>query len=378
MIIWLAMVVPVIAAVVLYFRFKRRVLWWEFLVPFAASVVLIGASKAITAAAQTHDKEYWGGWVTTTEYYEDWNETVPCSHTKYCTRSYPCGNQTCTDEYACGTEHLYDVDYHSPYWQVVDSNGIAIGVTQSRFEYLCTKFRNRRFVDLHRNYHTNDGDKYAATWDGREDNIEVVTTIHNYENRVQASSSVFNFITVDPKKYDLFEYPEIYDDYKCHSVLGNGGPTMINAQWKLDYWNARLGAAKQIRMFILVFMDKPLEAAVEQESYWKGGNKNEFILAIGVNKQHEVQWAYVISWTPVESLKIEARNFAVEQKQLDLVKIADWLGHNIREKWVRKQFADFSYITVEPPTWAVILALLLTIAINIGTSWWVVNNECRE
>ncbi len=47
----------------------------------------------------------------------------------------------------------------------------------------------------------------------------------------------------------------------------------------------------------------------------------------------------------------------------------------IQEKWQRKHFRDFNYLTVDPPTWAVILVYLLTIAASGGLSVWVVMND---
>lgn len=380
MIIWAAVVIPVLAVGVLYWKFHRKLVWWEVGLLVLIPVALVWVSKLLIETSQTTDTEFWGGWVTKAEYYEDWNERVscrhpiPCSHPTYSTDSNGRRVQTGYAHSNDGHYHLYDVDEHPPYWQIHGSNGETIRTSSADFERLAKRFGNRRFVDLNRNYHSNDGDKYVAVWGGADETLEPVTTQHTYENRVQASSSVFNYQEVDPQTYDLFEYPAV-QGYRQKCILGNGGPTTVEGTQRLALWNAKLGKLKQVRMFVLIFQGKPMQAAMEQESYWKGGNKNEFIVCIGTDKANKVQWCHVFSWSEAEVLKVEARNFVMEMEDLDLVALADWLGPAVQEKFVRKEFADFSYLTVEPPLWAVLTVFGITLLVTAGLSVWFVLNE---
>ncbi len=381
MLIWGAMAVPVLTAIVLLVGFKHRVVWWEFLIPFGFSLIMVVGMKACVQTVQTRDTEYWGGVMQTAEYYERWNEKVTCRHTKYCTRTVRDGKgKSHSESYACGKQHGYDVDDHPPYWQVVDDNGIAIPISVGRFEQLARRFGNRRFVDLHRHYHTVDGDKYVATWDGSEATLEPVFTEHAYENRVQASNSVFNFQPVskaDVSAYQLFDYPPV-DGYTQVSILGQGGPTQAAAEELLAKANARLGHGKQARIFVLIFRNQPQQAGILQENYWKRGNKNELVLTIGVNDNDDVQWGYVFSWTEVEELKIELRDQIASMKHLDLVKLVNDAVPLVTDKWQRKHFKDFSYLTVEPPIWAVALSYLLALLLNVGLSAWIVGNQFQD
>jgi len=54
---------------------------------------------------------------------------------------------------------------------------------------------------------------------------------------------------------------------------------------------------------------------------------------------------------------------------------ADWLKPEIEQKWVRKKFEDFSYLTVEPPMTAVIWTFILTLLVTIGIGAWAVLNN---
>lgn len=380
MIIWFAIFVPIGFVLVLAFGFKKQIVWWELVIPLVASFILIAICKLSTESIQTQDTEYWGGFITKAEYYEPWDEEVPCRHPKYetRTRTYTDSNgntQTETYQEFVGYEHAYDVDYHSPYWVVIDNNDIEICIDKNKFEHLSKQFNNCRFVDLGRNYHSIDGDKYVSSWDGKDDSIEPVTTVHSYENRVQASESTFNFKKVDPKKYKLYDYPKIQDYYGCPAILGYYGPDRIAAERAFSIINAKLGKPKEVRVWIVVFTNKPIEAGFAQENYWKSGNKNEFICTIGINKAKEVQWAHIFSWSEAESLKIETRDFITAQKKLDLIKLSDWLGPQIQEKFKRKHFSDFNYLTVEPPTWMIVLTFILTFLLNIGVSFWLITNE---
>lgn len=378
MIIWLALAIPIPAAAALYWKFHRKLTLWEVGLLVGVPIVLVALSKVIIETSQTGDTEYWGGYVLKAEYFEDWDEKVHCRHPKFRTETYTDSKgHLHTRLVFDGWEHFYDVDYHPEEWCIEHSMGGSIGVSRACFERLAAQFGNRIFVDLHRSCHSNDGDKYVATYRMEPEKIEPVTLEKSYENRVQVSTSVFNFKPVsseDVKFYGLHDYPKV-NGYSQRVVLGNAGPTAAEGERKLQYWNAMLGKGKQVRIYVLVFPDQPMQAAVEQQNYWKGGNKNELVACVGIDREAEVKWAYVFSWTEVDSLKVDARDFLAGQKKLDLMAFADWLGPAIREKWIRKQFADFSYLTVEPPLWAVILVFTLVILSSGGVFAWALLNE---
>lgn len=235
--IFLALIIPLFTAIILWFWFKHKTVWWEFLIPFATSIIVILIFKFTAEWSRTRDIEYWGGSVINTEYYEDWNEYI---------------HQTCTcccdkDGNNCTTYDCSYVSYHSEYWKITGSNGENIRISKQQYELLVKKFNNEVFVDLHRGYYTNDGDKYVSTWDKNKETLEPVITVHSYENRVQVSNSVFNYPEVkekDVKQYKLYEYPEIYDNYKQKCILGVGDSTQILAERKFQILNSRLGLKK--------------------------------------------------------------------------------------------------------------------------------------
>ncbi len=379
MIIWGAMAIPVVTAIVLFVWFRHKTVVWEFVVPFAVSIVCIALFKYTTQKVQTSDSEFWGGWATHAQYFERWNEKVPCTHTKYCSET--CRNSdgsTYSCQKPCGNQHLYDVDDHPPRWVLNDSNGESQSISRGQFEELATKWHSRKFVDLHRHYHTVDGDKYVATWDKDDKTFVAVTTRHTYENRVQASTSLFNFERVDPKLWKLYEYPGI-GTWDQPAILGGNGAQAQEADTLLRTGNAKLGRGKQVKMFVLQFgPESTLQTGLAQENYWRGGNKNEFTLALGTDDSGKVTWAHVISWTQEDRLKIDVREHALHQGQLDLVDLTQYMIDEVGARFERKAFADFSYLTVEPPGWAVALSYLLTLLVNLGVSYWIIHNSHKE
>lgn len=360
--IWFALLIPAFVSVALYVYWQHRICWWEFLVPVIVSVVLIFTCKYLGESYAASDTEYWTGAVKTVEYYEAWNESVPCRHPQYDSK----GNYT-------GNAHLFDVDYHAPYWQITDTNNITLYTTSSEFARLCGKFGNKKFVNLHRFYHTINGNKYVGVWDGKDDNLEVCCTHHRYTNKVQTATSVFNLPkpTQDEiKVYGLYNYPKI-SGWDQPVIIGLSDPP---AERKLSLINAKIGKKKQVRVWVLVYTDKDMESAIKQMNHWQNGNKNELCIAIGIDKEYKVAWVYPFAWSN-ETLKIEIRDFLNEQSKLDLSAFADWLQPKIESLWSRKEFKDFDYLQVEVPLWMVLLTFFLTIAANIGVSYWCINND---
>lgn len=321
MIIWCSIVIPLIGAGVLYWKFQHNITWWEFLLLIAVPILLTAASKAMIETVQVADKEYWGSWVRVAQYWEHWDEEVncrhpiPCSHPTYSIDSKGNTYQTGYAHANDGYFHSYDVDDHPPEWHVISSLGADFSIYQSEFERLGIQFGNREFVNLHRRqgmygYHSINGNRYDATWQGERPKLEPVTSVHSYENRIKASShSILKFRDVGKARAkELYSYPSV-NHYAQKCVLGGAGPTTSGGEKKLMQMNAALGSVKQVRVYVMIFKNQPVAAAVDQEAHWQGGNKNELDICVGVDEQYEVQWAYVFSWSKSETLKVEAKSF---------------------------------------------------------------------
>ena len=61
--------------------------------------------------------------------------------------------------------------------------------------------------------------------------------------------------------------------------------------------NAFCGHDNQIHVFVLLFKaSEGIEIAYRQRSYWKGFNKNEFVVCLGMDG-NSVKWCQPMSWT---------------------------------------------------------------------------------
>jgi hypothetical protein len=371
---WAALLVPIVCGLVLHYCFPHKFVWWEILLPMLPVFIIIPGVKLAADKVLTHDTERHCGCAIQARYYEDWNEYIH----QTCTRTVGTGKNARTEVYDCSY-----VDYHSPKWQVEDSNGYVVDISQDDYTRLVSKFGGEKFVDMHRRYYTNDGDAYVADWNNLDDTLQPVTTLHSYENRVQAASGVLAFPVVDdPKATGLFDYPALPDCLNDRAVLGTAAGVDV-ANSKLMKWNAKLGRKKEVRFWLLLFRDKPRSVGFDQESYWKGGNKNEFVVCVGVDSSNRVEWCHPFCWSPDgnatnDELKIEVRDLFEYQKSLNLPSAVDQMVELAKVKFVRKNFEEFAYLDVEIPTGWIVLIWVLTVLSTAGTCWFAIANEIDE
>lgn len=386
MFIYTLLIIPIIITIVLYFKFKHEVVWWEYLLNFGAALICIFISKAIIEYTQASDEEYWGAWTTEVRYYEDWNERVSCRHPKYCQRYNACKRRDSkghcvggTETYQCGYKHLYDVDYHPEYWILHHSDGGTIRVSKSEYNRIVNKFEvTPKYVDLHRDYHTNDGDMYKATWPGDDHTLEAVITTHRYENRVRVSSS--SYAIKKPSKeifdqYKLYDYAPVYDGFKQKVIQGYNDPV---AEKSFQILNAKLGHKKQFKAYVLVFKNAPRQAGLYQEDQWEGGNKNELNITIGIDNENNVKWCHVFSWTDKRDIVVNTRTLVESQDKLNLLELAGFLWPQVETNWKRKSFADFEYLTIEPSTTSLVISFIITLLVNLGVALFVIANDFTE
>lgn len=365
--IYLSLAIPVVISAFALWKFHHEIKWWELTIPFAVAIALIIGFKILGERNATKDSEIWGGWVVNARYYEDWNEYIH----QTCTRTVSCGKD-------CTTIETYDcsyVAYYPEYWQIEDSNGQNSLISKGHYNKLVSKHGTRpRFVDMGRHYYSDDGDMYQSTWPRTEETRTDVTTEHEYENRVQASRSVFSYRKISPEAANvegLFDYPET-TLFRYPSVLGDCGPNTKLANEKLRRHNTKLGAKKQVRMWVICTDSTDPMFGQDQEAYWVGGNKNEVVLVKGQG------WVHVFSWTDHKEPLIETRDFVVAMDAFDPVAAVDFMAQKIDLEFQRKHFEDFSYLTVETPTWAIWTTWGLVLLTSCGITWWNINNGYYE
>lgn len=364
----LIFLIPIVTAGILAFKFREKTAWWEYVVVLVPSVLLFFALKYSFVYISSLDKEYLSDLVSKITYYEDWDETVMVTHT----RTVSCGNgKTRTETYVVPERR-----YHPKRYVYETVTGETNDVSEDEYKLICYKLNMPAvFKDMHRSYRSKDGDAYVTSWNRTRENSYPVTWTHLYQNKVKASSySIFkygNMSEEEIKENKLFDYPEIKNNDQ-NPILGfNATDTDIDA---VRYLNGYRGPKNQIHVFILCFNNPSLEVAEMQKAYWQGGNKNEFVVCLGV-KNNTVIWCNPFSWSDEPMLEVKTRDYFIKHPDINFKDYAEWLDTQIDKNWHRKEFNDFNYLSIELSICWYIAILIIILCYNVGISYWVITNE---
>lgn len=365
----LTFLIPIVCAIIILIFFNKKAVWWEYLILIVPSLLISTAIYFGMVSYSESDTEYLGEYVTEVKYYEPWDEYIH----KTCSRTVRSGKHSLTEYYDCSY-----VEHHEKEWKQVLSNGYEYSITESEYVRLTRLWKTTNtFIDMNRNYYSYDGDCYSKKWDNNKVTGKSITFDQTYKNKVRVSHSIFGFSNIKPeeaKKMGLFDYPDLYsqggfsgNDMNQTPILGKA-PTSKELQ-KWEFLNGYYGKTKQFRGYVLFFYNKPQSIVQDQRSYWEGGNKNEFIMCIGLNKQNEIQWVDAFSWSDKPELEVNFRDHFLGKKKVDLSELADWLVPSISKYWHRKEFKDFDYINVELTntqiTWLFVLILIFNICMSV-------------
>ena len=364
----LIFLIPIVTAGILAFKFREKTAWWEYAVVLVPSLLLFFALKYSFVYISSLDKEYLSDLVSKITYYEDWDETVMVTHT----RTVSCGNgKTRTETYVVPERR-----YHPKRYVYETVTGETNDVSEDEYKLICYKLNMPAvFKDMHRSYRSKDGDAYVTSWNRTRENSYPVTWTHLYQNKVKASSySIFkygNMSEEEIKENKLFDYPEIKNNDQ-NPILGfNATDTDIDA---VRYLNGYRGPKNQIHVFILCFNNPSLEVAEMQKAYWQGGNKNEFVVCLGV-KNNTVIWCNPFSWSDEPMLEVKTRDYFIKHPDINFKDYAEWLDTQIDKNWHRKEFNDFNYLSIELSIGWYIAILIIILCYNVGISYWVITNE---
>lgn len=285
--------------------------------------------------SEIRDREYWGGYITSIRHEEAWNEYIHAT----CYRTESCGKD-------CTTLVPYDcsyVQYHPDLKIGYDSNGETHYISDNLYYELRNRFGNEKKIGRHHGY-TISGDILTCQFGGADKDMYTVVTEHTYRNPTQIANNVISFPVISDKearKMGLYEYPKPGKQYELYapSVLGMASTL---GERKLDLLNAKYGKQLQLKVFILIFDDKPQTIFQDQRNYWRNGNKNEFVICIG-RANGKITWADVFSWTDSDYLLNGVKNkLAMDiDKQFHLSDFCDYLEPKLLSGWKRKPFHDF-------------------------------------
>ena len=369
--VFVSFLIPFITAGVLLFFFKKKVTTNEWLILIGSSIVFTLLVYLISKSISQSDTEYLGGNVTEIKYYEDWNERVRKS------REVPCGTDKDGHTKYC-TEYYWVTEYHPEYWVMITTlDKYEKRISKDVFERFKRRFNTKeQFIDMHRHYYTNDGDAYSWKWDGKRNTLIAITEENSYKNPLKNSNSIFRYTDIEPdsaKALGLYDYPK-FRDYTQNPIIGLRVDSKTLDQF--NYINCIYGPKYQIRVFILIYpANRGIVVSEMQKGYWQGGNKNELVVCLGVNKEKHVEWVNAFSWQDAPWLDVETRSWFDKHDSLDLYEYGVWLEQNIPSKWKRKEFKDFEYVKANMTNGAKWAVFILTFLFCCGFGIYLIENE---
>jgi hypothetical protein len=380
--IWISLIFPIIGAFIMLRWFRSHLAWWEIFIPIFASLLFTLIFKFTVEKIQVSDTEYWSSLIKKAEYYEPYTTWIH----KTCSRTVKVGKSTTTVYYDCSY-----CEENGPEYKVHNTIGESFSISNSVYKDLMKRWKSiPKFVELNRDidYHGScgeDGDKYEIYWDQDPLTSEHTVTEHSYENRIQAAHTAFDFpeiYEIDKNLYKLFDYPKV-KGFSQVSLLGADSiPWMTEEERNLgkkitEYMSGKWGPIKHGKIWILLFKDSPLTSALMQEAYWDGGNDNELVICIGLSStSRDLQWVKPFSWTPNRKLLVDLREDIMSLKIYNIKEIQSVIDLNM-DSFKRKDFKEFDYITVEPPTWAIITTIIISILLTFGLCYWAIVNDYR-
>lgn len=381
---YFALLIPIALIVILFLVFRQKTAIWEYFVPTISTIIVVLCMHGCMQSSRTTDTEYMTQKITNGCHEDPWDEEVPCRHEIPCSHPKYCKDNDKDGEYQCGYQHsndgyyhAYDVDFHDHWWYVVGEYGTIISVSETYYNNLVKEWNNVSFVDMHRDYHSIDGDKHVTKWLKDFATTKTITWEHEYENKVQASTNIIAFDDVDTtdiKQYSLFEYPAI-STFNQQFILSDRFYVNPADKELLKKVNGHLGPAKQCQIFILLFKNKDYHAAELQHQYWKGANKNEFVICIGVDDLGKIQWNYNFTWSESTICGIEIKDYILAQKKLDVSKTLNYSFTELNKNFARKQFADFDYLKIDLTHGQVNSIYITIVILNILIGLWIILNE---
>lgn len=348
--IFLTFLLPSIFVMLFAWFFTKTIVWKEVIVQLLSQMALIGIMTAIMLSSNTRDVEVWNGQVT-----KKYSEKVSCDHSYRCNCYQSCSgsgkSRSCTTVCQTCYEHSYDVS-----WRVKSNIGIF---TISRVD--------RR------------GLKTPPRWETVKIG-EPVSSTHSYTNYIKGSpDSLFHKKSLLKKyKENLPKYPSnVYDYYRLNRLVNLG----VNVDTKLfneelSKINGELGPLKEVN-FILVLVPEgyPYEYHSALEQHWLGGKKNDAILVISADKENNIEWVDVISFS-YSDFKVALRNDIIDAKKVT-PEILPVIKNRIEKTFKRRPMQDYEYLqaSVQPTHGQWIFGFIFSIILALGLSYFFHKND---
>lgn len=371
---WYALLIPVLCSIICYKYWPHKITIGELFIPIGVSLLCIVISYYSIKEITMRDIEYNGELVVEARYYEPYDTWV----TRTC--YYSCG--TSKHPRTCYRDCSY-CDHTSARYEVVLRDGSTVSIGEAKYLELVRKWNQTpEFVELNRNINYRfscgkDGDMYRVKWDGKIKTSESHVREVSFSNPVKISHSAFKFPDMTTQEADsigLYHYPLLFSEYRQTALLA---PIIYDdsVHVKFEFINGLLGSKYKVKVFTLLFINKPIDIAFKQEQYFEGGNQNELVVCIGIDSLQTIQWVKPFSWCDNKRICIDTREDIAELHKFNPDSVISIYYKNIPKYFHYKSFADFNYLVFEPTKGQLIFVYTMTLLISIGCCIFIVKNQ---
>ncbi len=347
--IWiLVCFIPLLIPFFLKHFFNHQYTWGEVAICCFVTVIISCTTIYTNMYAEMADKEVLNGKVTSKS-----QETVSCRHSYSCNCYNSCRPKGgCTR--ICSTCYEHSKDYD---WNVYSTIGTFTIDTIDRQGVK----EPPRYTEVNVN--------------------EPVAKTHYYLNYVKgAKNSLFNM-----KKYagsglnKLPQYPiTVYDYYKLRRTIDDNVGVQDKEQYNqmLSDMLKDVGNSKQVNV-VLVFTKQDQLYAEKLRTAWLSGKKNDIVVVVGVSNYPTIKWVNVFSWSKNPMLNISMRDDIISLGNVSPDNLRNVIQSNIVKHYVRKPMEEYAYLknSIEPSTFSIVLAFILSMLFSIGFSYYAVKNE---
>lgn len=348
----LLLIVPVCWPMISRFIFGNRITLQEVCIQTGVTTLLVIMVWLAGQYTSTMDSEIWNGLIT-----EKDKVRVSCSHSYRCNCHTSCtgsgDNRSCTEVCQTCYEHPNDWD-----WRVYSTVG----------EFNINRIDRR-------------GSSTPPRWTLVELG-EPASIPHRYTNYIKAvPNSLFGKRNVDLSRYNIPEYPKVYDYYRYSRVLNvstvdlkfiNGLNTILNSDLRT------LGAKKEVNI-IVVFTDSDPSYKYALESAWIGGKKNDVIIIVGSSAPPVIDWVDTITLGMNRGNELLTVILGDKLRELSIDNpnnFAYTITSTIDSHFDRTPMEEFEYLKddIEPPTWLLIFTIVISLVVSGGLTFYFKTN----
>ena len=340
--LWLVLIVIAIVVTACKFIFTSTITWKEYAVIMAVMFFITPILYLMAYNADLNDQEVLSGKVVSKA-----QVPVPCEH------SYKCNP-------------YYVSVSHSVYHRVGKSGYYSHYTTMEKRWHTCYEHARDyswKVQTSFKSYDIGRVDRQGLVEPPRYTQSiigEPAYDYHTYKNYVKAAEfSLFsenkNF---NDSMYTVPTYPQIYDYWRIDKAFFVKGKSVsVNPVYSkgLGEINARIGSTKQVNLIMIATNSNQNEIYAISKK-WKGLKKNDFVIVVGTQDFHKIDWVRAISWSKKDMVHVLVRDDIMAIGSLDSsTKILATIDKDVRENYLRREMKEFEYLKDQ---------------VKINPGWW--------